>query len=347
MLSRLAQLPLVTRVRNALRHDMDHALKPLRKDFRKLASDVEQLQQQLSETSTRAARAERQAAQLKWTLLLDASRRDAISGLDALLDPVAIAGHVTAAVDRAVIHEEPFAHAVIDRVLQDDVYAQLVDAIPPLAFFTDHDPIKQDLHVPMSFGPAFHTRIWNFVDSQIARNVIQPALLRKFDAQLQAYYETLFGPEFLDAANRLPYLPSGSRVMLRRPGYHLAPHRDPKRSLLTCLLYLAKPDDDEAHGTQLFRVIGDSEAHYKQTYYPEARGHRCELVKTVPFRPNSMLVFVNSHGAHGADIPADATQSERFSFQFYVAPENAALGALIRSLPPDRRIMWKGKGTDD
>jgi len=132
--------------------------------------------------------------------------------------------------------------------------------------------------------------------------------------------------------------------MLRRAGYHLDPHRDPKRSMLTCLLYLARSGDSEAHGTQLFRVIDDREASYKQTYYPEADGCRCELVTVVPFRPNTMLVFMNSRGAHGATIPADAGDDlERYAYQFYVAPENAALGALIRELPRERRTMWQNK----
>jgi len=132
--------------------------------------------------------------------------------------------------------------------------------------------------------------------------------------------------------------------MLRRPGYHLDPHRDPKRSLLTCLIYLARPGDDEAYGTQLFEVRGDGEAHYKQTYYPQREGHRCELKKIVPFRPNSMLVFLNSHGAHGADIPKDAPPDvERHSYQFYIAPDNAALAALLKSLPEPRRDKWKNR----
>ncbi len=135
--------------------------------------------------------------------------------------------------------------------------------------------------------------------------------------------------------------------MLRRPGYLLGPHRDPKRSLLTCLMYLAKPGDDEAHGTRLYRVSDDSEAHYKQTYYPEREGHACELVKVVPFRPNSMLVFLNSNGAHGAGIPDDApATTERYSYQFYVAPEQNALRALLKSLPRERRGMWKNRNTD-
>ena len=136
--------------------------------------------------------------------------------------------------------------------------------------------------------------------------------------------------------------------MLRRPGYHLSPHRDPKRSFLTCLLYLARPGDDEAHGTRLYRVANDREAHYKQTYYPESNGHQCELAAVVPFRPNTMLVFLNSRGAHGATIPAEAPGDlERYSYQFYVAPKNEELGQLLKSLPRDRRAMWQSRDKVD
>lgn len=57
-----------------------------------------------------------------------------------------------------------------------------------------------------------------------------------------------------------------------------------------------------------------------------------------------MLVFLNSRGAHGATIPADTVDDPgRYLYQFYVAPEHAALGTLIRELPPDRRTMWQNK----
>jgi hypothetical protein len=55
-------------------------------------------------------------------------------------------------------------------------------------------------------------------------------------------------------------------------------------------------------------------------------------------------VFLNSRGAHGATIPDDAPDTlERYTYQFYVAPENAALGALIRELPAERRAMWQNR----
>jgi hypothetical protein len=114
--------------------------------------------------------------------------------------------------------------------------------------------------------------------------------------------------------------------------------------MLTCLMYLAREGDSEAHGTQIFRVHGDGEATYKTTYYPEEEGRTCELVKMVPFRANTMLVSLNSQGAHGATIPGDAPADlERYTYQFYVAPHNEALSALIKSLPPGQRAMWRNK----
>jgi hypothetical protein len=55
-------------------------------------------------------------------------------------------------------------------------------------------------------------------------------------------------------------------------------------------------------------------------------------------------VFLNSRGAHGATIPADAPAGlERYSYQFYVAPLNDTLSALIKSLPAHRRVRWRSK----
>lgn len=132
--------------------------------------------------------------------------------------------------------------------------------------------------------------------------------------------------------------------MLRRAGYHLDPHRDPKRALLTCLMYLARPKDSEAYGTQVFRVDGDREANYTETYYPGQQGATCTLVKVVPFRPNTALIFLNSRGAHGADIPESAPSDlERYAFQFYIGPDGEGLDPLIADLPPERRAMWRQK----
>ena len=275
---------------------------------------------------------------------LNEQQRERIADLPDLLNEQHIRAHVTSAINAAELRAEPLEHIVVEQILPPPVYDLPIAAMPPAVFFDDRDPIKRNLVFPIRFGPTLPREVWNTVDSMIARRCIQPAVLDKFHQPLQDHYDTIFGPGFRAQANALPKLSSGGRLMLWRPGYHLNAHRDPKRSMLTCLLYLARPGDDEAHGTQLFRVANDGEASYKQTYYPGEAGGTCELAAEVPFRPNTLLVFLNAHGAHGATIPADAGEDlERYSYQFYVAPENATLGALIRELPRDRRTMWPNK----
>jgi hypothetical protein len=138
----------------------------------------------------------------------------------------------------------------------------------------------------------------------------------------------------------LPLEATDARLMLRRPGYHLDPHLDPKRVLLTALLYFAKPGDSEAYGTTFYRVEGRVVRNHATTYYPQAAGHSCELVRRVPFTANSAVIFLNS-AAHGADLPASAPRElERYALQFYVGPPVEALREVVLGLPADQRQAW-------
>ena len=339
----LARSGVLSRLRALWKADVDGASKPLRKDVRQLASRLEAVELELAEASRRAQRADRLATQLRLTAALNDRQRARLPELPSLLDEPRITAHIRRAIDAAPLLTDPYEHAVIDDVLPDDVYQLLLDAIPPPVFFHDRDLIKRDIRFPMEFGPTLTAMVWGFFDDVI-RQSIRGAVRDKFEEPLQRHFDEVFGPAFREQANAMPQSAQAGRLMLRVPGYHLDPHRDPKHTLLTCLLYLARPGDSESYGTQIFRVTGDTDASYKQTYYPAQEGHPCELVKVVPFRPNSMLVFLNSRGAHGATIPADAPAGlERYSYQFYVAPLNDTLSALIKSLPADRRVRWRSK----
>ena len=346
MLARLLRnSTLASRLRAAARSEIEQAIRPLHKELKRLSEDVGRLHAAVDATTARAEASERRAALLEEAARFDDGHRDALAALPRVLDEPRVVRHVRDAVAAARLHADPCDHVVVSGLLPDDVYNLLVQAIPSPAFFDQRDPIKQNIPFPMASGPSLSVRAWSFLDQVVAGRAIVPAMFEKFDRPLRAHYRTMFGDEAVERAAALPRRGSGGRLMLRRPGYHLAPHRDPKYSFVTCLLYLARPGDDDTHGTQLFRVEGDAEADYKQTYYPEARGHRCELVATVPFRPNTMLAFVNARGAHGATIPDSAPATlERYSYQFYVTPESDVFASFIKQLPPDRRRMWKSKG---
>ena len=326
-----------------LRSDLTHLVETVHRQEADRAQSIDALQARIAEMVERQAALEHRAELLRHIVLRNEKHHDRLAGLQELLDPSRVIAHVREAIERAPIEHDPFPHAVVEDLLPADLYNEVVRAIPPKVFFSG-DPQKLNLRLPVDEAPALTCRVWGFVEDVIARTAIVPAVIDKFKEPLRSHYATVFGPEMCDRAEALPQAPSGGRIMLRRAGYHLAPHRDPKRSMVTCLMYLASRTDQGQYGTQIYRVDGDREAAYMQTYYPEQHGARCELVKTVPFRANSMLVFVNSGGAHGARIPDDApAELERYSYQFYVAPGLDELAALIADLPPDRQAMWRDR----
>jgi outer membrane murein-binding lipoprotein Lpp len=343
MLGRIAAATgLLSRLRTAWKRDVSASVDPIRSDLARLSRQIEQLQLKVQAGAEQAARAERQATQVRLTLRLNEQHGGLLAELPSLLDRASIVAHVRRVILDAPLQTDPYPHVVVEPLLPTAMYRLLLKAIPPAAFFGDRDPIKQNLRIPLEFGPALSTRVWDFMDTVIAREAIQPAVMELFREPLRQHGERLFGQSA--AVTTLPQSVSGGRVMLRRPGYYLAPHRDPKRSMVTCLLYLARRRDADTYGTEIYRVHDDRESSFAQTYYPEEDGRRCEIVKVVPFRANSMLVFLNAAGAHGARIPPDAPpETERYAYQFYIGPDQEALDALVKSLPMDRQAMWRAK----
>ena len=266
--------------------------------------------------------------------------RSELETLTEHLDAAQIAAHVRHAVSAAPIHTDPFPHVVVDKWLPRDIYDTVIRALPPAVFFADRDQSRQRLIVPFGLAPDYSQRVWRFVAHTIVGGMLEQVLTDKFLPVIREYVRS-FCPDMPDDVD-LSLHASNGRIMLRRPGYVITPHRDPKWGFLTCLVYLVRPGDNEAHGTQLYRVKGDEEAPSGKPFYVE--DGRCELVKSVPFRANSMLVFLNSTGAHGASIPADAQPAdlERYLYQFRLGPTSRAISELLARMPEGRRANWAG-----
>ena len=273
-------------------------------------------------------------ARLDWELQSEVAR------LPQLLDPARIEPHVRAALASATLVEDPFPHIVVERWLPTDVYQIIIRALPPAVFFSEKEMSRQRLTVPFSFAPTYSRRVWTFVAEEIVDRILCEALTARFASVIDAFVRDVAGDA---AAEQHPELrTSDGRIMLRRPGYVIPPHRDPKWGFVTGLVYLARDGDPEEHGTSLYRVRGDEEAPSDKPYYVEES--RCELVKTVPFRANTLFAFLNSTGAHGATIPADAKPAtlERYVYQFRLGPSSQAIQRLLAAMPPERSERWAG-----
>jgi hypothetical protein len=307
--------------------------------FRTLAR-VDQLADRTRDLTTAVETLHVRTEQLLTIYQADLEHRQDLERLGERLDRGRIAAHVSRAVAAAPLHADPFPHVVIDDWLPADVYRTVVSAVPAAVFFADRENRRQQLPVPFPLAPAFSQAVWRFVAQEIVGRVLSDALNEKFRAEVRRYIAT-FCPGFADDAP-LDLHASDGRVLLRRPGYVIDPHRDPKWGFVTGLIYLARDGDNEAYGTSLYRVRGEVEAPNAKPFYVPP--DRCELVKAVPFKPNTLLAFLNSAGAHGASIPADAQPAnlERYVYQFRLGPDARRIKQLLALMPEERRPLWAG-----
>lgn len=306
----------------------------------KLADEVRTLKAALGLVS-------RKERQLRALFETEYGSNERLTRFEAVVRESSIAAHVRGAVAGTELQHNPFPHCVIDDLLPAEYYDALIEALPPVDLFADRPDNKQQLTVPLDFAPRYSMEVWRHMAKVVAEEMIKPAVLAKFHEPLTDWLrETLpaLGERPLD---RLRINCSDGRILLRRPGYRIPPHRDPKWGFITCLMYLAREGDDERWGTQLFNVKDDDEAEGASPHWiSEAR---CQLAGDVAFRPNRALVFLNSVGAHGAHIPADAKPAnlERYAYQFRIGADRQSIKSVRAELTPAQRAFWSGKMDDD
>ena len=251
---------------------------------------------------------------------------------------------ILASIDKAPLQLDPCPYVVIDDLLPESMYDALVRGIPPAELFPSKAAGKLQLAVPFQLAPVYSQRAWSHLVTDLIPNLIAPRIIEKFRVQIDEWIR-LNWPTLDPRSVELHA--SGGRIMLRRRGYVIRPHRDPKWSFLTCILYVARPGDNEAWGTQLYAVDADEEAKNAAPYWIDEK--RCRLADDVKFLPNRLLVFLNSVGAHGAHIPEDAQPEnlERYIYQFRVGPNLDAIAMLKSMLPEERQSFWAGKALVD
>lgn len=261
------------------------------------------------------------------------------------MTPDSHAAHLRDAVAHSALVTEPGPHMVIPDVLPADVYALLLETMPSPDGFDIADKVKANFDpAKTTIAPERSRQTWMWFDRDVVDTLLTPMLLDRFGPHLRSSYQALFGPDLAEDALRLRHHAFRGRLMLRRPGYRLQPHRDMKIAALTSLIYFARPGDSADYGTDLYRVENDRQAPFMKTFYPESLGGRAELARSVPFIGNAALIFLNAPGmAHGASIPADATQATRYAYQFYIGPPKSDLARLVLRMPVDQQAAG-GKG---
>jgi hypothetical protein len=251
-----------------------------------------------------------------------------------------VIAHVRAAVERAPLELDPFPHIVVDDLLPDDVYAEVVSAMPDVVFFKRENVTRQQMQVPFTFAPAYSQAVWDFFYEQVIEAALLPAIVAKFAPTLDAFVARYWPALGTWAGAGIDLQVTNSRLLLRRPGYEIKPHRDPRWAFFTSIIYLQKRGATHQYGTQLYRMKQEREAMHNSPFWVEY--DECVFVKDVPAGRNRVLTFLNSTGVHAASVPADAPADlQRFIYQVQMGPAPEARPWLTAALPPEMRTAWE------
>jgi hypothetical protein len=275
----------------------------------------------------------------------DARFADRLPAFQARIDAGRVQAHVRGAVAAATLERDPCPYLVITDLLPEDLYDEMLRALPPRVFFKPypHDPTREELQVPFAFAPAYSRLVWDFYATTVVEQALVPALTEKFRPALDEFLASNWPTLGTWNESGLVLDVWNSRLLLRRPGYVIRPHRDPRWAFLTALIYLQKRGADHVYGTQLYRWRNERRASHKNPFW--VNEGECELVRDVPGDRNSALIFLNSTGAHGASVPADAPPDlERYVYQAQFSPDEDMKQQLIDLLPGEDRTGWTAKG---
>lgn len=203
-----------------------------------------------------------------------------------------IMDHVVGAVNATPFLDDPFPHVVVRGFFPKDVYADLQrllpapDAYEPFSYEKHNDKNGESNRKRFCLESKFIDKLpsqqrdlWYAIRSVLGSVDLKEAVFNKLRTGLTMRY----GNE-PDSAHSLPgfALPE---LFRETATYHIKPHPDTRKKVVTMQIALPTDDSQEALGTEF----------YKRSLWPgswlrEPVGF--EIVKTMPFLPNTTYAFV-------------------------------------------------------
>ncbi|HEX6047219.1 MAG TPA: hypothetical protein VFZ22_22205 [Pyrinomonadaceae bacterium] len=186
----------------------------------------------------------------------------------------------------ARVELDPFPHYFVEHMFPEDYYRQMLRHLPPTGVYrnlyevTDLklDHFRHRDQRDMDHGwtdnlPAEQKLFWNSFNQWFLSEELAQAVMKSFGWE------------------SWPAVSVESQFIRHRAGYFLGPHSDLYTKLVVLLLYLAPDDSAEHLGTSLYRPRQTGFSCPDSKHYPFEDFIR---VKTLPYRPNSLLAFVRS-----------------------------------------------------
>jgi hypothetical protein len=235
----------------------------------------------------------------------------------------------------AKIHRDPFPHLVVDDILPDEAYAAL-EATFPAAGYIAELPNGRELAnnrtylrtSVSSLSDPDLPAVWReFIDTHSRRAVFEsaisiwrdelarchPGLEKNFGKPIDAFKAAQRVGKGDSEANRRADVmidcQFGINSPVRKRSTARAPHVDRGAKLFSALLYFRDEQDESEGGEyELYRL--------RQGPFPRKKSKKIparyiELVKRIPYRSNSLIMWLNTKEAIHAVAPRGVTKFPR------------------------------------
>ena len=234
--------------------------------------------------------------------------------------------HVSAKINEAKVVEYPFPHLIVDEILPPHLYKEIAKRWPDEQLFKG---VRGAIPVNYGASESFpldlsKKHFWRIFGEVVVDRYIKPKIVEKFLPYLyQKYRMNSIGLEFVKRNINQCFANSRQDgLILDRGGYEISPHVDQLNMFVQILIYLPKEGDtySEDLGTCLYESeeakiedIDYTGAIYRH-YGDCSQKKEVKLCKKVPYRPNQLVVFLQSPLAwHGVD-PVPPGQVRRLFF---------------------------------
>jgi hypothetical protein len=232
--------------------------------------------------------------------------------------------------DDAKAELNPFPFVVVEDILPEQICDGLLREMPPLDVLTHGEPPGDNKRFNFSYAEAAAapgiSRLWLDVLEQAISQTFLDRILRIFEPSIREFYpdfERRFGP-----VNRLVAVPRSKKksrtpnnimldaqIAVNTPaltgGTSVRPaHLDRTDKIFVGLLYLRLPNDDsKGADLELLRPKDGQLLYGHQRMLPEDKTIH---VRTVPYRRNTLVLFLNSPKSLHGVTPRQVTPHARY-----------------------------------
>lgn len=247
-------------------------------------------------------------------------------------------------IQNAQMHYSPYPHTVIEDIYSPDVYACMLEQLPPnedaytrsdghfkqgegryalLIRSTDNNVgpgilnKKKKKWTPIPASPNINSTYWTEWARAYGAETLKNAWLQKFNVTL-----AVRSPNWQNIAPKL-YM----RMELNRDisGYAIGPHTDAPYKWITMLYYLPKDASMSTAGTQIVR--SNKGTSQKESKWMDPKDKQWQIVKQAPFIPNTVMAFAICDKSWHA-VPKVGSKAVRNTIQTFIR------GVDAKQVPP-------------